>query len=95
MFRFLVTFFIAFFAMIVLRMLFSLRRIGRRRGNSPGADAGDDRFPQAGNRGALVKDPQCGLLLDPTIARQARVGGQTLHFCSEECLNAYRQEHGE
>ena len=95
MFRFLVTFCIAFFAMIALRLLFSLRRLGRRGGNPRGREAGDDRYPQAGNRGTLVKDPQCGLLLDPTIARQARVGGQTLHFCSEECLNAYRQEHGE
>ena len=95
MFRFLVTFFIAFFAMIALRLLLSPRRSRRHRGGSGAGDAGDDRYPQAGNRGALVKDPQCGLLLDPTIARQARVGGQTLHFCSEECLNAYRQEHGE
>jgi YHS domain-containing protein len=42
----------------------------------------------------LVEDPVCHTYLPASEARTARFGGRVLHFCSEECLEKYRHEHG-
>jgi putative ABC transport system ATP-binding protein len=44
---------------------------------------------------ALVRDPVCGMLLDPDRA-PASIGedGEMLYFCSRGCRDEYEQEHG-
>jgi YHS domain-containing protein len=42
----------------------------------------------------LVEDPVCHTYLPASEARTARFGGRDLYFCSEECLEKYRNEHG-
>ena len=42
-------------------------------------------------RGAT--DPVCGMKVDRAKALKLRVDGRTVHFCSEHCLHAYRDEH--
>lgn len=46
-----------------------------------GGDAADDGPP------GRVRDPVCGMWLDPSAARGATVehGGRTHHFCGERC----------
>jgi uncharacterized protein len=39
----------------------------------------------------MVKDPVCGLYLPKGDALQQTVGGQTVYFCSQECLSQYKQ----
>jgi YHS domain-containing protein len=39
----------------------------------------------------LVRDPVCGTHLAETIAIPLRNGDETLHFCSMECRDKYRQ----
>ncbi len=36
-----------------------------------------------------VKDPQCGIYLDRSLALPAQSGGETLFFCSEECREKF------
>ena len=39
--------------------------------------------------GQMVKDPQCGMYVATDLAVTARVKGDTLYFCSEECRNSF------
>jgi uncharacterized membrane protein YraQ (UPF0718 family)/YHS domain-containing protein len=38
-----------------------------------------------------VTDPMCGMKVDRAKAVTTRVDGETLHFCSEDCLHAYER----
>ncbi len=38
----------------------------------------------------MVKDPVCGMTIDPKIAFAARKhDGQTFYFCSQECVDKF------
>src|SRR5216117_921081 len=40
--------------------------------------------------GALIKDPVCGMAVDPATAKQRRAhGGQTYYFCSQHCAEKF------
>lgn len=41
----------------------------------------------------MVKDPQCGAYFPSRKAVRARVDGQELEFCSEQCRDRYLAEH--
>jgi Cu+-exporting ATPase len=42
-----------------------------------------------------VKDPVCGMMIERADAvGQARVGGQSYYFCSQECLRAFQADPG-
>ncbi len=40
---------------------------------------------------ALVRDPVCGMFVEPSHALTIRRGGTTYHFCSDGCLQAFRK----
>lgn len=40
---------------------------------------------------ALVKDPVCGVYIEPARAVSARIGSTVHYFCSETCERAFRQ----
>jgi YHS domain-containing protein len=39
--------------------------------------------------GELKKDPICGTYISAATAIKEKVGGQTFHFCSQECRDKY------
>ena len=39
--------------------------------------------------GELKKDPVCGMYIAAATSVKKTVGGQTVHFCSQECRNKY------
>jgi hypothetical protein len=41
----------------------------------------------------LVQDPQCGIYFVKQQGVEARIGGQTVHFCSESCRGKYLDKH--
>jgi YHS domain-containing protein len=41
-------------------------------------------------RGQMVRDPVCGLFLLRESAVEDHMGGETHHFCSEKCREAFR-----
>jgi YHS domain-containing protein len=41
-------------------------------------------------RGRMVRDPVCGLFLLQERAVEVHLGGETHHFCSEKCREAFR-----
>jgi len=41
----------------------------------------------------LVKDPCCGTYVPINSAYTTTLNGETLYFCSKECLEKYKREH--
>jgi YHS domain-containing protein len=39
--------------------------------------------------GELKKDPLCGTYIAAATSIKEKVGGQTIHFCSQECRDKY------
>ena len=39
-----------------------------------------------------MKDPVCGMTVDPKTSRRAEHRGQTYCFCGEECMNRFKAE---
>lgn len=42
--------------------------------------------------GETVRDPVCGMFVSTELSHQLTQGTQTLHFCSQECLERYQKE---
>jgi YHS domain-containing protein len=66
----------------------------RARTNAPGSGAGAGGGRARGGRtekiGAkLVRDPQCGTYVSEAAAIAASRGGETHHFCSTACRDAF------
>ena len=65
---------------------------------------GGRRNPQAGQRsaprqnarrvlhGETARDPVCGMFVSTEVSHQLQRGGETLHFCSQECLDRFQSE---
>ncbi|HEV2177784.1 MAG TPA: hypothetical protein VGW33_11380 [Terriglobia bacterium] len=91
-------------ALIVLRALYAaLRQLfrGSRLGASgPRGDQGANPFrpggaPQPASGGQMARDPVCGMFVSTEVSHRLRRDGATVHFCSQECLEAYvKQESG-
>lgn len=41
--------------------------------------------------GKMEKDPVCGTYVDVASSIQGVFGGETKHFCSQECLNKFKR----
>jgi YHS domain-containing protein len=52
----------------------------------PGTQRPANQVPLSGE---LKKDPVCGTYIAAATSIQERVGGQTFHFCSQECRAKY------
>jgi len=86
--RLIIGFFWFLIALLGVRLL--SRWLGRHFGPRPPAGSRPERPPATPElRGAMVKDPVCGTWVDPRIALALPAGGETAHFCSEECRRAY------
>ncbi len=79
----------AIFALMMLRMLYGALRsfLAPRRAN-PGAGTSAPQPAAVG--GQMVRDPECGMFVSTEVSHRLRKGGETLHFCSEDCLEKYR-----
>jgi YHS domain-containing protein len=81
----------ALFALMMLRMLYgALRRFLAPRGPAPGTRPGAGEPRSGGAAGQMVRDPECGMFVSTEVSHRLKKGGETLHFCSEECLEKYR-----
>jgi YHS domain-containing protein len=84
----------AFFLLIlgtsfVLRVTrFFLSPFRRSRPTPKGTVVGADGAPVID---VMVKDPVCGTYLPKSDAVSARIGGETLYFCSKQCLSRYKK----
>jgi uncharacterized protein len=58
----------------------------RRNSRAPGSGATNERPQQ---QKEMVKDPVCGMYMDPRLAIRLEEKGEHLFFCSEECRQKY------
>ncbi len=89
-------------ALVLLRLLFRLlERSGVLttppwgRGGPPppgGWPPGSPRAPESKAGGELVRDPECGTYVPKATALAVRFGGDTVHFCSAGCRDAYLEK---
>jgi len=42
----------------------------------------------------MIKDPVCGSYVSVEHAVTAEFSGERIYFCSDKCLNEYRDKHG-
>jgi YHS domain-containing protein len=42
--------------------------------------------------GETARDPVCGMFVSTDVSQRLTERGETLHFCSRECLERYRKE---
>ncbi|HLY62907.1 MAG TPA: hypothetical protein VKV95_19350 [Terriglobia bacterium] len=50
--------------------------------------AGNESAP----KGQTARDPVCGMFVSTELSHRLNDGGQTLHFCSRECLEQYQKK---
>jgi YHS domain-containing protein len=43
-------------------------------------------------KGQTARDPVCGMFVSTELSHKLNEGGQTLHFCSQECLERYQKK---
>jgi YHS domain-containing protein len=56
----------------------------------PGAAPPEE--PPRVHSGQTARDPVCGMFVSTELSHRLTVGGETLHFCSRECLERYQKE---
>lgn len=42
--------------------------------------------------GETARDPVCGMFVSTEVSHQLKRGSETLHFCSQECLDRFQTE---
>ena len=42
--------------------------------------------------GEAARDPVCGMFVSTELSHRLEIGGRTLHFCSDECLQKYQSK---
>ena len=58
----------------------------RRRNEAPPAS------PGPALRGETARDPVCGMFVSTELSHRLQRGGETIHFCSRECLKRFESE---
>jgi YHS domain-containing protein len=64
---------------------------------SPSASRGENRTARSGGSsqvrvGKTKRDPVCGMFVSTELSHRLVRGSETLHFCSQECLERYQKE---
>jgi len=59
----------------------------RTSGGAPPASAASQ-----AHRGEMARDPVCGMFVSTELSTQLKRGGETLHFCSPECLKKFQKD---
>ena len=49
-------------------------------------------FARAPHQGEMVRDPVCGMFVATELSQKLSRGGNTVHFCSRECMEKYQKD---
>jgi len=92
MFRFIFYLLVTVLLITVLKSIVGIVLRGVAEAMKPGApSAGTAPRPsgQVPLTGELKKDPVCGTYIAAATSIKERTGGETIHFCSQECRDKY------
>lgn len=81
------------FAVVIGRLLNRALRTFQG-GTAPNASPRNTSGQQnvAGQSVATARDPVCGMFVSTEVSRRLTRGSETLHFCSQECLDRYQKK---
>jgi YHS domain-containing protein len=48
--------------------------------------------PRTSHHGETARDPVCGMFVSTELSHRLTQGGETIHFCSPECLERYHKD---
>jgi len=65
---------------------------GRSKQGFGGVRNSNSRRPQEPVGSRTVRDPVCGMFVSTEVSHRLVRGKETLHFCSEDCLERYQKE---
>jgi YHS domain-containing protein len=94
MVRVLVYLFDLIFVIVVARLVglvFQRLLGGRPVGSWSSRSARPSRAPDT-REGQTARDPVCGMFVSTELSHRLTQGGQTLHFCSHECLERFQKD---
>lgn len=86
MLQFLWRLILALAALLFVRM--ALRRFFPQLGGRARNDRREGRLPS----NEMVKDPVCGMYVDPRLALPLKRDGETVFFCSDACRSRYQSD---
>jgi YHS domain-containing protein len=92
MIRLIVELLLTVVAITVLKSIVGIVLKGMSEAMKPGSTAsgvGSRPAQQVPLTGELKKDPVCGTYIATATSIKEKVGGQILHFCSQECRDKY------
>jgi YHS domain-containing protein len=81
-------------ALVVGRVLGAVvqRVMGGSRAQHFGAGQAAQPPPRQTHGGQTARDPVCGMFVSTELSHRLTLHGETLHFCSRECLERYQKE---
>jgi YHS domain-containing protein len=59
-------------------------------GAAPAGQSAARRPEQVPAAGVLRKDPVCGVYVSEAVSLKLKQGGETVHFCSQKCRDAFK-----
>ncbi len=80
---------ILLFAILIFLGYLVVKSLGASLLKRGGRDGDEGRSDSA----ELIQDPQCGIFFLKQHGIQARIGGQTISFCSKACRDKYLDTH--
>ncbi len=86
--RFLVPLFLVLFLFFLLRSVLQGLLASTEKSK---LDSSQPRGSSGVKLGKMEKDPVCGTYVDVATSVHGVFRGETKHFCSQECLNKYKQ----
>jgi len=72
---------IAIFILVMILVQWFMKQLRGSRKSSPGSK------PPRGEN--MVKDPMCGMYMDPRLAVKHKTNTGVFYFCSEDCKNKF------
>jgi YHS domain-containing protein len=70
-----------------VRSFFGRSNKGFQRGRNP-----DSRRKAEPTKGRTARDPVCGMFVSTEVSYRLKRGEETLHFCSQDCLERYEKK---
>jgi len=81
------------FLLATLRMVYgALRHLFAPKGATTGARNPGAESTAANPQGEMARDPVCGMFVSTEVSHRLEWKGQTLHFCSDECLDKHQNQ---
>ena len=75
------------FVVVLFRAILSMLFPGRSPQSKRSAAGTGATVPGSGTE--VVRDPQCGMYIDPSLAVLEKKQGEVLYFCSEACRDSF------